>query len=194
MLLRISAHVARRSRRAPYIRLSGFLPGTIADEMLCRLVDRQLEFRIRGHELPHGGGTFYRMSRPFADPQFVRQLPAVFVEAERLFAVDLSNPEVELCAQAYNDGSVFHLHSDATAGGPNWQRRVSGVYFLHRRPRQFHGGELAIYDDDGKRYLVAPDHNSIVLFSRTAPHEVLPVSCTSGRFEDSRFAINIWVS
>ena len=115
-------------------------------------------------------------------------------EVERLFALDLSEPEVELRAQAYNDGSVFGLHSDAAAGGPNWKRRVSGVYYLHGRPRRFSGGDLAILDKRGRRHLVAADHNSIVIFERDAPHEVLPVSCPSKRFEDSRFGINVWIS
>jgi Rps23 Pro-64 3,4-dihydroxylase Tpa1-like proline 4-hydroxylase len=40
---------------------------------------------------------------------------------------------------------------------------------------------------------IAPEPNSLVLFPSWAPHEVLLVRCPSGRFEDSRFAINCWI-
>jgi Rps23 Pro-64 3,4-dihydroxylase Tpa1-like proline 4-hydroxylase len=39
---------------------------------------------------------------------------------------------------------------------------------------------------------VEPLHNSLVVFPAWLPHEVLKVSCPSGRFADSRFAINCW--
>ena len=96
--------------------------------------------------------------------------------------------------QAYNDGGFFRKHSDADAGGPNWQRRLSGVYYVHTQPRKFEGGDLVIYDRRGHAHRVEPEHNSAVFFARDTLHEVLPVSCASRAFEDSRFAVNIWIS
>ena len=80
------------------------------------------------------------------------------------------------------------------AGGPNWQRRLSGIYYIHAHPKKFNGGHLAVYDRYGQMYIVEPDHNSAVFFSRDVPHEVLPVRCDSHAFEDSRFAVNVWIS
>jgi hypothetical protein len=178
----------------PYYRVDDFVPRAVADGMLATLIRKRDGFRRRGRQ-EEGGGTFFRLAAPFAaDPVFWRNLYAVLMDVERTLALDLNEPDVELCAQAYNDGSAFGLHADATAGGPNWQRRVSGLYYLHGTPKTFSGGDLAIYDGNGRRHLVPPDHNSIVFFPRTSPHEVLPVVCPSQQFEDSRFALNIWVS
>jgi Rps23 Pro-64 3,4-dihydroxylase Tpa1-like proline 4-hydroxylase len=40
---------------------------------------------------------------------------------------------------------------------------------------------------------IEPTNDTLVFFPSWFPHEVLPVACPSGRFEDSRFAINCWV-
>jgi SM-20-related protein len=179
----------------PYVRVNKFLPSDLAHEMLKSLYEQRDAFRIRESRSESGSSAFYRMANPIAPhPVFLAQLRTALAEAERLFAIDLAQPEVELLAQAYNDGSVFGRHSDAAAGGPNWKRRVSGVFYLHKEPRRFSGGELAIHDETGEAHIVQADHNSIVIFARDALHEVLPVFCPSKLFEDSRFAINVWVS
>jgi len=178
----------------PYLRVTDFLPRELADEMFAELLQQRDQFRIRSSQGP-GGSRFYRMASPsLPSPIFLQRLAATLAEVERAFALDLREPHVELLAQAYNDGSAFGLHSDAAAGGPNWKRRVSGVFYLHGQPRRFSGGELAIHGQDGRRHLVPADHNSIVMFRREAMHEVLPVRCPSQSFEDGRFSINVWVS
>jgi hypothetical protein len=40
---------------------------------------------------------------------------------------------------------------------------------------------------------VEPNNDMLVFFPAWFPHEVMPVECLSGRFEDSRFAINCWI-
>jgi len=40
---------------------------------------------------------------------------------------------------------------------------------------------------------IEPGRNGPLMFPSWAPHEVMPVNCPSGRFADSRFAINCWV-
>jgi hypothetical protein len=42
-------------------------------------------------------------------------------------------------------------------------------------------------------FAVEPEHNSAVFFPSHLNHEVLPVTCRSKAFEDSRFAINVWI-
>jgi 2OG-Fe(II) oxygenase superfamily len=188
-------HLGVLTMASSYLRVCNFLPSDLADEMFADLLRQRDGFRIRRFKTASGIGTFYRMGNPITPhPVFVQQLRAAFVEVERLFALNLAEPEIELLAQAYNDGSAFGLHSDVAAGGPNWKRRVSAVFYLHKRPRRFSGGELAIHNKSGSAHLVGADHNSIVIFARDALHEVLQVSCPSKRFEDSRFAVNVWVS
>jgi len=162
--------------------------------MLREMIDRRAEFRPKGFNSA-ARPSFYRMTNPLPlSPEFVRCLERIAPILAQRFETDLSAPQIELLGQAYNDGGSFAKHSDAAAGGPNWQRRLSGVYYVHRQPKKFDGGGLAVYDRRGKMYVVEPDHNSALFFSRDLVHEVLPVACKSRAFEDSRFAVNVWIS
>lgn len=178
----------------PYLRITDFLSGAGAELMLREMIDRRAEFRPRG-QYAAARPTFYRMMtalRP--SPEFLRCFERIVPLLEQRFGTNLEKPQVELLGQAYTDGGSFAKHSDAAAGGPNWQRRLSSIYYLHARPKQFDGGGLAVYDRWGKVYVVEPDHNSALFFPRDLAHEVLLVACNSRAFEDSRFAVNVWIS
>ena len=177
----------------PYVRIGEFLPPVAADALLIELVARRGEFRARGGTAA-GDPAFYRMIEPLGPCQeFAARFGELVPLLERRFAADLREARIELLAQAYNDGGSFRRHSDADAGGPNWQRRLSGIFYLHARPRPFEGGALVVHDRRGRAQSVEPDHNSAVFFPRDMVHEVLPVTCASRAFEDSRFALNIWI-
>ena len=179
---------------APYYRISNFLSPQNAELILQGLLERRKEFRARGIN-PSGTPTFYRMSTPCRpSAEFLERFEKVASVLQFRFGTDLTQPRLELLAQAYNDGSFFGKHSDVDSGGSNWQRRLSGIYYLHKHPRKFEGGGLVVYDRQGNAHLVNPDHNSAVFFPRNAIHEVLPVFCASKAFEDSRFALNVWIS
>jgi SM-20-related protein len=181
-------------REAPYWRISTFLPSYEAERLLGDLMDRRREFRPRGCNAA-GRPTFYRMAGPLVpSAEFLRRFEAVVPMLQRRFGTDLEALHIELLPQAYNDGGAFAKHRDAYAGGPNWQRRLSGIYYLHAQPRRFEGGDLALYDEQGNVHLLEPAHNSVVFFPRHLMHEVLPVTCASNAFEDSRFAMNVWMS
>ena len=181
-------------REAPYCRICDFLSPRESELILQDLLGRQDEFRARGINAS-GSPAFYRMTTPLApSPEFLGRFAEVVPTLQRRFGTDLQGARIELLGHAYNDGSIFGKHSDADAGGPNWQRRLSGIYYLHAQPRQFEGGSLALYDRCRRVHLVDPEHNSVVFFPRDVLHEVLPVRCVSKAFEDSRFAINVWIS
>ncbi|CAN1208763.1 2OG-Fe(II) oxygenase [Tumidithrix helvetica PCC 7403] len=109
--------------------------------------------------------------------------------------------DIEAQLTAHNDGNYYKLHNDN--GSPDCaNRELTYVYYFHREPKAFSGGELVIYDSvikDG--YLVGaksfktiqPRNNTIVFFPSRCMHEVLPVVCPSKAFADSRFTINGWV-
>ena len=187
--------ISKSAAQAPYVRVVEFLSEEGAQRVLREMLERRSEFRPKGAQAAAAAPAFYRMAGPlplwgeFVD-RFERLAPML---VER-FEIDLSAPRLELLGQAYNDGGSFARHSDATAGGPNWQRRLSGIYYVHQRPRRFEGGGLAIHDGKGRRYVIEPDHNSALFFPRDLSHEVLPVRCASHAFEDSRFAVNVWIS
>lgn len=178
----------------PYLRITDFVSEAGAELMLRQMIGRRAEFRARGHNAA-ARPTFYRMMTALPpSPEFLRCFERIVPLLEQRFGTALEKPQIELLGQAYNDGGSFAKHSDAAAGGPNWQRRLSGIYYLHTQPKKFDGGGLAVYDRRGKVYVVEPDHNSALFFPRDLVHEVLPVACNSRAFEDSRFAVNVWIS
>lgn len=117
---------------------------------------------------------------------------------------------LELEFAAHGDGAYFRPHTDISLGSdrrtlgaaPGEDRLISGVYYFHGRPKGFSGGELRLFrfgvdPAAGQPHLddfrdIEPVDNSLALFPSWATHEVRPVRCSSGRFEDYRFAVNCW--
>ena len=108
---------------------------------------------------------------------------------------------VEVQVTASNDGDFFHFHSDNGADHVS-SRHLTFVYFFHREPRLFEGGELRIHDahleageyvSEGSYQTIVPQQNQIVFFPCELMHEITPVKCSSGAFADSRFTLNGWL-
>jgi SM-20-related protein len=99
------------------------------------------------------------------------------------------------------DGDFFRWHSD-NGQDEVAARQVTFVYFFHREPKAFEGGELRIQDSSrngnadapGNYYTIVPRQNQLVLFASSLTHEITPVKCPSGKFADSRFTVNGWIS
>jgi len=104
--------------------------------------------------------------------------------------------QIELVA--HGDGGFYQPHIDTFTGGefiPGDSRRLSLIYYLHRRPRRFAGGRLRLFELGGQQTIdVDPAHDSLLAFPSFASHEVELVSCPGGSFADSRFAVNIWLN
>ena len=107
----------------------------------------------------------------------------------------LLDHEVELAA--HRDGCFYKPHID-TFAGPSRSASASDrvltlVYYFHRQPRVFQGGELALYPFSGAdpELLEARD-NRLVAFASFARHEVRPIACPGDAWEDARFAVNCW--
>ncbi|HXM69365.1 MAG TPA: 2OG-Fe(II) oxygenase, partial [Candidatus Acidoferrum sp.] len=109
---------------------------------------------------------------------------------------------VEAQITASNDEDFFGAHSDDSQEAIA-SRRVTFVYFFHREPRQFAGGELRLHDtkttDDGSTHQtgnyqsIVPQQNQIVFFPCSVLHEITPVECPARGFADSRFTLNGWL-
>ena len=108
---------------------------------------------------------------------------------------DPTRLEFEMVAHA--DGAHFSRHADTVIrAGMTSYRAISVVYYFHGRPKSFHGGCLRIHsigDKEGSSVDIEPTNDRLIFFPSWYPHEVMPVVCPSGRFEDSRFAINCWL-
>ena len=108
--------------------------------------------------------------------------------------------QVEAQITASNDGDYFRPHED-NGGPPLHTRELTFVYFFHREPKAFRGGELRIYGTRetngeapaGADYrAIVPQQNQVVLFPSHLMHEITPVDCPSGAFLASRFTLNGW--
>jgi Rps23 Pro-64 3,4-dihydroxylase Tpa1-like proline 4-hydroxylase len=120
---------------------------------------------------------------------------------DRLGMKEFTIADVEAQITASNDGDFFHLHDDNGSEGVA-ARHLTFVYFFHREPRQFEGGELRIHDShlENGRYLsngtyqtIVPQQNQIVFFPCELQHEITAVECPSQLFTDSRFTLNGWL-
>jgi len=125
-------------------------------------------------------------------------LPQV-LEKLGMESFDISGVEAQITAS--NHGDYFHFHSDNGSAKVS-SRYLTFVYFFHREPRQFEGGELRIHDahlekdgyvSAGSYQTIAPQQNQIVFFPCELMHEITPVSCPSQLFADSRFTLNGWL-
>jgi SM-20-related protein len=109
--------------------------------------------------------------------------------------------QIEAQLTGHNDGNYYKVHND-NGSADTATRELTYVYYFHREPKAFSGGELVIYDSkiENNYYVkadsfhtVEPRNNSIVFFPSRYMHEVLPISCPSRKFADSRFTINGWI-
>ena len=111
---------------------------------------------------------------------------------------DFESHELELNVTAHGNGDYFRVHQDASRSMCP-ERRLSFVYYFHRQPRQFSGGDLLLYDTDrqldrfemGVFTRIEPIHNSIIFFPSRCFHEITPVGGVKD-FADARFTVNGW--
>jgi len=86
------------------------------------------------------------------------------------------------------EGDFFRWHSD-NGQDEVAARQVTFVYFFHREPKMFEGGELRIRSSFSNSnaedyYTIVPRQNQVVLFDSSLTHEIAPVKCPSGKFAE----------
>jgi SM-20-related protein len=161
-----------------------------------RLLEATILSRAEMIESSTGGRDDYRKSQLLYSPP--DEAESVLTELRKriesiLHALQLSPfsaSDIECQLTAHNDGDFYRVHTDngsSEAAG----RQLSYIYYFHRQPRGFSGGQLKIYDGERSLTLEAED-NTLVVFHSSLEHEVLPIRC-SGGFADSRFSVNGWV-
>lgn len=189
----------------PYRVTRGFLGPALAARLLGFAIDNESSFRPSGvgGKLGEGVDSSVRVSlllQKFgALKQEVREVMQAgapeFIKALRVTSFDVMKVEMEMAA--HRDGAFYGRHVDTVFGDPDDtnDRLVSGVYYFHQEPKRYSGGALRLYafGPGSDRYEdIVPEHDSLVVFPSWAAHEVLPIACPSGRFADSRFALNCW--
>ncbi len=127
-----------------------------------------------------------------------RKAMALQADLETAFGLSHAPPNsTQMEMVAHGDGARYLPHTDSYAGdeyAPNGRRRLTMVYYLHRKPRRFTGGRLRMFDLGGEQSIeIEPTHDSMLVFPSAALHEVEAISCPGGAFADGRFAVNIWL-
>ena len=127
-------------------------------------------------------------------PKIRSVLPAVLA---RLGMAGLDRYQLEVAMRVYLTGGFFQAHRDSAYEAFR-SRKLSFVYFFHRRPRRFSGGDLLLYDtdvdagacDSGAFSRITPLRNGIVFFPSACWHQATPVQCGTDDFEDGRWVLN----
>jgi len=195
-------------RPAPFVFLKDFLPSSFHDTLLPFVLSTQEKLVPalvgKGDYKPDLREALdlpgqWEVKRRFRE--YVREIiPTV---APRLHVAAFEIDFIEVMLRAYLDGHFFRVHMDCPPGFPrSAHRKVSFVYFFHKVPRAYSGGELLLFDSDivtdrfttARFTRVVPEDNSIILFPSAYYHSVVPVRCPSKQYADSRFVINGHVS
>lgn len=189
---------------APHRRIDGFMGEEMVARLLAHVAARQDAF------VPTqvGHGTLNRNIRAslllldfgdLRDELETRMRGVVDWALEELRMSPLHLARIEMELVAHGDGAFYSPHIDTVIDLPDStsDRALTGVYYFHRQPKRYSGGALRLLpirarEDEETFTDIIPGDDTLVLFPSWAPHEVRPVSCPSGEFMDSRFAINYW--
>jgi Rps23 Pro-64 3,4-dihydroxylase Tpa1-like proline 4-hydroxylase len=191
----------------PHRILASWLGGDEPDRLLSYAIAEEARFKETKVVLP--SATKAEIDRSLRRSRVLRDLGPFdrllrtraqglqpMLEAE--FGMSHTPPgDVEIELVAHGDGSFYRPHidtftGDSASGGDN--RRLSLVYYLHRRPPAFSGGRLRLLSlRGGEPLAIEPAHDTLLAFPSFLPHEVEPVSIQRQGFENCRFAVNIWL-
>jgi len=191
--------------------LDEFLAPQELEELTRYVLEHEADFRASEVVSPVADGGLinyeHRRSRVLFDVGQHQELMLARIRAvlpqvlENLGMEQFAITDVEAQVTASTDGDFFRCHND-NGSDRVAARHLTFVYFFHREPRQFDGGELRLYDAglEGDNYVsqnsyqtIVPQQNQIVFFPCELMHEITAVKCPSGLFADSRFTLNGWL-
>ena len=210
---RASTAVAERPEKLPArcVVLDEFLAPQELEQLTRFTLEREADFHTSEVLSPQAEGGMvnydHRRSRVLMDlghhqDLMLERIQTVLPEVlKKLDMDDFSIAAIEAQITASNDGDFFHFHSD-NGSDRVASRYLTFVYFFHREPQPFEGGELRVHDAhlEGNEYVsegsyqsIVPRQNQIVFFPCQLMHEITEVKCPSQRFADSRFTVNGWL-
>lgn len=174
------------------------LRSVLSSEQRARLWAETLAERKWLVDASTGGRDDYRRAQVLytpvdaAAPVKERVLAVASLAFERLGGPSIERPRRFECQQTIHlDGGFYGRHTD-DQGEEAAPRALTFVYYHHRTPRRFEGGELVLYDGEDE-VRVVPEDDLLVLFDSSLEHEVRPVTVPSQALEDGRFTVNGWL-
>ena len=191
---------------APFVRIEQFL--TPAEHDVVLETAHQQQSRLKISKIGGGDAQYdpeWRSSLVLCKkldeliPWFLPRVKKALADVlPRLQVAPFAVGKVELQMTVHRSRGFYKIHQDI-GKEQNRGRRVSYVYYFHRLPKRFTGGDLLLYDTnvgDGT-YAAAFTRiealdNSIVFFPSAYCHQVTTVQCVTDDFGDSRFTLNGW--
>jgi SM-20-related protein len=197
------------TRVPPHQVIKGAFGQELANRLMSYAVSNQGRFEGTLVDTPQGSqlDPSFRVSSKLAEwgaqrLEVEQRMRALFPDLSiKMRATPFELYTIELELVAHGDGAFFGRHIDAYTGkgAPvDYQRMLSAVYYFHSQPKAFSGGILRLFalaalaGQEVEFLDLEPEHDTLVVFPSWVPHEVRTVSCPSGSFVDSRFAINCW--
>ena len=190
---------------APFVRVRNFLPPDEHQALLALFLTGRGQFSAPGgvgagyiddnarRALVPDGRTMAEVRLGF-EPR-LRKL--VEDTLPRLGMGSLGAYRIEVQVSACLAGGSCRAHSDVVGGEPDEPevRRIDCLYYLHRQPKSFTGGDLLLHDGKGANTStrIEPRDNSIVLFPSRCVHEVTLAECDPDDFGVRRFTVNSYV-
>lgn len=190
-----------------FLQLADFFPADTGVRLLDFAIANESRFEAARFGQGRAVDASIRNSRRLPDigplqeafEQRIREMAPEFLKRLGLAAFTPDAVETELVA--HGDGAFYASHIDTADADPlryRTRRLLSLVYYFHSKPKAFSGGALRIFAfgadaNDSSFVDVLPEHNTLVVFPSWILHEVRPVVCPVGRFQDSRFAVNVWL-
>ena len=199
-------------RPAPFVLVKDFLPTSFHATLLPfvlsvrgKLVPARIATGVKhGEYKPETRESLDLPGEWEVKRHFRECLNAIIPSAlSRLHVAPFEMCPAEVKVRAYLDGHFFRMHMDCPADVVDIaHRKVSYVYFFHKLPRGYTGGDLLLFDSniESNRFTtsrftsIVPEDNTLIIFPSPYFHSVIPVGCSSRRYEDSRFVINGHIS
>jgi SM-20-related protein len=187
-----------------YLQLDNFLTPQENQELIKYVIDNQSQFVTTSTST--NADSYRRSMVLYSFPKYsdliLKRLKKVVKQAMKDLEIpEFEMGEIESQLTMHNDGNFYKIHNDS--GSSDTASRIfTYVYYFYREPKAFTGGELLLYDSKIENnfyvaadtyHVVEPRNNSVVFFLSRYLHEVLPVTCPSKDFADSRFTINGWI-
>ena len=191
---------------APFVRVENFLPATEHERVCALVLSLEQRFAVarvgEGHrrvdESFRRGLAIDRVGSGELRGILMRRLRTLLPAIPRRLLLDEEHAHgiigpVDLAAYRHDDFGGAHCD---VRPWPYPTPSLNGVYFLHRQPLAFSGGDLLLYDTDietGASSRLAfsriePTSNSLVLLPPHWYHAITRVTSRSGALADARLS------
>jgi SM-20-related protein len=183
----------------PHLVIDDFLPDDLHRAVLAHAL--QVDDFAPGKVVANGQTTYQPDSRKgqLSNDRLGPHLPAFRAALSRQFGsicsalgmAPFNLATIEIRLAAHTDGDYFKPHRDTLTGTERsltaHDRMITAVYYFHRQPKAFSGGELQLHPfGPGEPLRIEPRSNRLAVFPAFLLHEVLPVNVPSGEFADSQ--------